>query len=340
MASPPGSFSSLPNPKKRASMSSQLSNAKRPKVHPLRQTSFVAPNVNDSAVHSARSETGSMVSATSSRMPGRGRGRPRKSLPAQAINANENKSTAGDGGSQVGGTKGGRGGAKSVVSGRGEGDDEQDDEDDDENENEGEEMLEGEDEVALRRAEGERQQRLMGAFDDDQISRYSEFRKFTLPKKDVRRIINQVMSQSSTDKVVETVRWTGKLFVGILIEGARDVQREYAQAYERTREAEAHWRLAELARLKARKEAGGMSEDQEALVDRDITRLGKEKDMYIPNPHRGGLLPDHLREALRRYQADGESGGAGFQGSSHNLLGVPGSAPYRVGSGVGRRLFR
>jgi transcription initiation factor TFIID subunit 11 len=282
-----------------------------------------------------------MVSATSSRIPGRGRGRPRKSLPAQAINASENKSTVGDGGSQVGGAKGARGGAKSVVSARGDGDDEQDDEDDDENENEGEELeMEGEDEVALRRAEGERQQRLMGAFDDDQVSRYSEFRKFTLPKKDVRRIINQVMSQSSTDKVVETVRWTGKLFVGILIEGARDVQREYAHAYERTREVEKQWRLDELARLKAKKEAGEVTEDQKALVDRDITRLEKEKDQYIPNPHKGGLLPDHLREALRRYQADGESGGAGFQGSSHNLLGVPGSAAYRVGSGVGRRLFR
>lgn len=64
-------------------------------------------------------------------------------------------------------------------------------------------------------------------------------------------------------------------------------------------------------------------------------------DEYIPNPHKAGLLPDHLREALRRYRADGEGGGAGFEGLSHGLLGIAGSATWRVGDGAtARRLFR
>ncbi|RHZ48941.1 uncharacterized protein CDV56_106381 [Aspergillus thermomutatus] len=40
-----------------------------------------------------------------------------------------------------------------------------------------------------------------------------------------------------------------------------------------------------------------------------------------PNPHRGQLLPSHLREALRRYKRDSEGGGVGFSGLSMGNLG-------------------
>lgn len=48
------------------------------------------------------------------------------------------------------------------------------------------------------------------------------------------------------------------------------------------------------------------------------------------------LLPDHLREALRRIQRDGDGGGTGMAGLSLGL-GIPGSATARLG---GRRLFK
>ena len=50
----------------------------------------------------------------------------------------------------------------------------------------------------------------------------------------------------------------------------------------------------------------------------------------------GPLLPDHLREALRRHKRDGEGGGTGLQGVSTGL-GMPGSGSARLG---GKRLFR
>lgn len=49
----------------------------------------------------------------------------------------------------------------------------------------------------------------------------------------------------------------------------------------------------------------------------------------------GPLLPDHFREALRRYKRDGEGGGTGVAGMSLGL-GVVG---VRVARRGGSRLF-
>ncbi|ETN36805.1 uncharacterized protein HMPREF1541_09083 [Cyphellophora europaea CBS 101466] len=343
--SPPSPFPpTLPNPKKRPSMSSQTSTtsaAKRRQLHPLRQTSFPAAvaGAYDSAITpSARSETGSIAnstfSATSSKVPGRGRGRPKKNAPLPADKDDTARSTT---------TKGGA--AKSVVSGKSgarseAGGDEDEDDDDEEVEVEiTADEKKREEEEDTRRADRERM--LASAFNEEQRTRYTQYRSWKIEPKNVRRIINQVMSQSSVDRVVSTVSWTSKLFAGLLVEGARDVQKEWAEAYDKTREEEKKWRRAELERLLLKREEGGMGEQEKVLVQRDIERLKKESEEYIPNPHRGGLLPDHLREALRRYKADGEGFGAGMQGSSHSLLGVPGSVAYRAGDGTtGRRLFR
>jgi transcription initiation factor TFIID subunit 11 len=59
-----------------------------------------------------------------------------------------------------------------------------------------------------------------------------------------------------------------------------------------------------------------------------------------PNPHKGQLLPAHLREALRRSKRDGEGGGVGFSGMSLDNLGVKGSVTWNAGPVGGRRIFR
>ena len=50
----------------------------------------------------------------------------------------------------------------------------------------------------------------------------------------------------------------------------------------------------------------------------------------------GPILPDHVREAFRRFRRDGEGGGAGVEGRSVGL-GLTGAGSARL---RGRRLFK
>lgn len=125
-SSPPAPIhASLPNPKKRPSLGPPLASpsggpsyaVKRPKLHPLRQTSYPDPNaIPFSAAPSARSETGSLVSGISSRAgntPGSGekrrRGRPKKRDSTQA---------AQDGSQSAGVASGDRDDARTLISAR------------------------------------------------------------------------------------------------------------------------------------------------------------------------------------------------------------------------------
>lgn len=355
-SSPPPPFSAgLPNPKKRASMSSQASApgaSKRPKLHPLRQTSFPAQDASGrygSAVTSARSETGSVAtslhSGVSGKVTGRGRGRPRKSAQLNQEDVRTAHPAPNDATSQVDGESRTAGrGTKSVVSARsGAAEQEEDDEGDID------ELVENMDEQERRQAEEEetrqeqRRERLADTLDADQYARYNQWRALSLNNSTVKRLVNSIVSQSVTSAPLQAIRIYGKWFVGEIVERAREVQVECAKAYEETRQKEREWREAELVKLeeKLKLKDGEVNDQQSRLLVRKVERLKKEVKDYIPNPHKGGLLPDHLREAVRRYKTDGEGGGVGFQGMSHGLLGVPGAAAWRVGDGAsGKRLFR
>lgn len=328
-------------------MSSQASASgrdKRPKIHPLRQTSFPA---SQSAIHSARSETGSvtnsLVSAVSNKVPGRGRGRPRKS--AQIAEADVRSATAGagaDNASQIDGDGRAKSRAKSVISAK-SGNNEQ--EEDDEGDIDG--MLENMDEQERRQAEEEefrqeqRRERLAETLDPDQYSRYNAWRALSLNTSTVKRLVNSIVSQSVTSAPLQAIKIYGKWFVGEIVERAREVQGEWAKAYDETRKIEKQSRQKALEALEEKQKAGNLSDQESRLNAKAIEKLKKEVDEYIPNPHRAGLLPDHLREALRRYKVDGEGGGVGFHGQSHGLLGVHGAATWRIGDGAtGKRLFR
>ena len=115
------------------------------------------------------------------------------------------------------------------------------------------------------------------------------------------KITNQTLSQSVPASIVTTINGYTKVFIGELIERARDVQTE--------------WLAAEPTYFNGepKKASDGLG--------------AEERD-------RGPLLPDHLREALRRYKRDREGGSAGFQGVS---LGGKDIVASRTG---GKRLFR
>jgi transcription initiation factor TFIID subunit 11 len=186
-----------------------------------------------------------------------------------------------------------------------------------------------------------RRERLADVLDPDAYNRYNQWRALSLQPATVRRIVNSIVSQSVAPGPLQATRIYGKWFVGEIVERAREVQQEWAKAYDVTRQVEQETRQRELERLEKKQKDGDTTDQQLRSIAKDIERLKREAKEYIPNPHRGGLLPDHLREALRRYKADGEGGGVGFEGLSHGLLGVGGSASWRVGDGAsGRRLFK
>ncbi|RMZ81611.1 hypothetical protein DV737_g2454, partial [Chaetothyriales sp. CBS 132003] len=177
--------------------------------------------------------------------------------------------------------------------------------------------------------------------DPDASARYAAYLSAKLDGTTIKRMANATCSQSLTKNPLWAIAFYTKYFTAEILERAREVQAEYAKAYETTREAQAKWRVDELARLEKKEAEGGLGVQEKMLAQRDIARLKKEVKEYLPNPHRGGLLPDHLREALRRYRADGEGGGVGLEGLSHPLLGLQGAKVWRVGDGTApRRLFR
>ena len=377
-SSPPTPLhTSLSNPKKRPSIGlhalTTQPDSKRQKVlpHPLRQSSYpdpAAPGFYISRTpNSARSETGSVanslvsgsvVSATKSKRP---RGRPRKSAQPndEDVEATQNtesaslRATAADGRSQVSARSGAH-------------NDEADDGDDDDDDLVDALPLNEQEKVRRKEQDNRdhaRTRRLYEALTKEQQDRFDIFTRSKFSKNALRKIVNQTVSQSVTANPLLAIGLYSKHFAGEIIVKACDVQKEWAkardiamqeekQARDSTRQA-MEYRIAELRKQNmshnAPKDDGTPPIDYRANameinnLSTELHRLREEEKRTPPiaNEHRGSLLPQHLREALRRYKADGEGGGVGFAGMSNHLIGVPGSATWRVGQGLGgRRLFR
>lgn len=135
---------------------------------------------------------------------------------------------------------------------------------------------------------------------------YAAFAAAKLKTEVVRRLTNQTLSQSVPASVVTTINSYTKLFVGELVGRALQVQEEWVAAAEK------------LATEEANPTFGREAEGEAKVAERD----------------RGPLVPDHLREALRRYKRDREGGTVGFTG-----LSLEGRERAAVRGG-GRRLFR
>ena len=79
---------------------------------------------------------------------------------------------------------------------------------------------------------------------------------------------------------------------------------------------------------------------QSTVADTPPESPSKKTRRLPPNPHRGPLMPSHLREALRRNKRAAEGGNVGFSGLSMKGYGVKGSLSWTVRGGGGRRLFK
>lgn len=239
-------------------------------------------------------------------------------------------------------------------------------------------------------------------------TRYEAYKRMKFKDNVLKRIVNQVVSQSVTKGPLLAINIYTKFFAGEIVERARDVQEEWAKAYDLI--LEDRWQVkdweeaadakakveaeAEKAKKEKRSEAPADVKSPDAAKSPDIkvdngsdnsiqadlpaittspaaldsinaniksppsssdnpSPVSPQEKPHIPlshrrlppddlnnptlfqNPHRGGLLPEHLREAVRRYQADGEGGGVGFDGMSLPGLGVRGRRAWAVGKGFG-----
>ena len=194
----------------------------------------------------------------------------------------------------------------------------------------------------------------MSTFTPEQEHRHLMYKRSTLNKTQLKRIVNQTVSQSVTALPLIAIGAYSKFFVGEIVTRALDVQKEWAAAFdaniEKERERE-HRRQRQRESEQEQKRKGdeeakekNTSETKAADAKASAAKIDDakvKKTELAPNPHKGGLLPDHLRDALRRYKAGGEGGGVGFGNTSLGMMGNQGAGTWRVGGGVSaRRLFR
>ncbi|KAI4244190.1 MAG: hypothetical protein LQ352_006904 [Teloschistes flavicans] len=227
--SPPyPSSAALPNPKKRPALSvtSHPPAAKRRKPtnpsqsstpatsHPLRQTSFPpeesAIDTGERSPSVGSNITGyrSAMTSVAGKPPPKKRGRKRKIDQASLISGDKAP-------------------AKDASSAAGPLADEPEEDDDEADADEG---VSAEQDKEQKRKDIANLSVLVAAFNPDQNYRYEAMRRTKFRKEVLRRIVNQTVSQSVPPSVVTAISGYTKLWVGTLIERARDVQEQNATA--------------------------------------------------------------------------------------------------------------
>lgn len=232
-----------------------------------------------------------------------------------------------------------------------------------------------------------------------QLERHGTWKRAKLKTNNVRTLVNQTLSQSVPANVITVVAAYTKMFAGLIVEGARDVQAEWLAVAEKRPDGEDNHVAKKLrgegsearekarvdgekAKEKATEDGGNGEKADEMEVDAEVTVKNEDESPKANDvPHtedtqpdtaddanaangddsttngkgeattavleasmgvrrqieevdRGPLLPDHLREALRRYKKAQYGGTVGFTGLS---LEGKDNAAARMG---GRKLFK
>ena len=226
---------------------------------------------------------------------------------------------------------------------------------------------------AAKRQEQRYHAMLVDAFSKEQADRYVMWRRVKLKTGIVKKLINQTLSQSVPSPIVTSVNAYTKVFIGELVEMARDVQEEWLAAERMSKDPKHPGAVVPVqiqqpqSNVEGVNGVNGVSDltptDQSAdtsgktMSNNALTaspqalsqgtefsavspdgghdrEQGKPSKLNVDERDRGPLTPDHLREALRRYKKDREGGSAGFQG-----LSMLGREPTASRAG-GKRLLR
>ncbi|KAI1100269.1 TAFII28-domain-containing protein [Jackrogersella minutella] len=334
MASPPYAYSpagspphsSVPLPSKKrgstaADLSVQPSSIKRRKAstmsiasqgssHPLRQTSFPpdesqVQTFSPSYRRSPSIDTMSLVSGSQvSGAPGKKK-RGRKSKAERASEAAAEATR--DGTSSVAGGRAGT--VLSNASGNNAGKD-----GDADNQKEEEfEIPENIASMSASRTEAQEKKEetlramLKGRMDPEQFDRYEIWHRLTLKPAEVKRHINSITSQSCPSNVHQMMQTVLKLYLGEIVEEAREVQEEWIN----------------------------LGEKQTDLPDDELQPMNEMSKFRRQAP----LRPEHLREASRRLKASTENGGSVGSLLIWNQQRQSGVERFAVKAG-GRRLFK
>jgi transcription initiation factor TFIID subunit 11 len=341
-----------------------------------------------SAISGTTGNTGGDGGAGKKRKRGekRARGRPPKNGPAGGDDA---RSTTGT--------------LKGAASTTGKADEAEEEDEEDEEDAAGGRALLDENAVVMEDADRRGKEFLLH-MPEWQLERHGTWKRSKLKGPTVRTLVNQTLSQSVPANVITVVQAYTKMFAGLIVEGARDVQAEWLAVAEKRPDGEDNHVAKKLrgegseAAEKDRKEKEKLEEenkkkekfeegetngdnpevmevDTEADVpvkkedasptvndisNSDDTQTEAGDGSTLPNGQhngdgaeaspvleasmgvrrqieevdRGPLLPDHLREALRRYKKAQYGGTVGFTGLS---LEGKDNAAARMG---GRKLFK
>lgn len=178
------------------------------------------------------------------------------------------------------------------------------------------------------------------------------------------QITNQTLSQSVPPSVITTINGYTKVFIGLLVERARSIQQQEAtppptppappapSSFPPKSAHDPNSIPPSSNTLPNSSDSGSFhnntnksdgvngteivrGEDQNAGSGQPKKTAQQQQPPAPPPRDLGPLLPDHLREAIRRFRRDGEGDGTGMGGWSLGM-GMPGKAAARRN---GKRLF-
>jgi transcription initiation factor TFIID subunit 11 len=391
-----------PKPRRKPSTASATSSS-----HPLRQTSFPPPEgygSNHNAMYSPEgsadfsdSEITSAISGMTGNAGGDGNGAGKKRKRGEKRARGRPPKNAAAGGDDARSTTGTLKGAASTT-GKAAEEAEEEEEEDEEDAAGGRGLID--ENAVLMEETDKRGKEFLVHMPEWQLERHGTWKRSKLKQPTVKTLVNQTLSQSVPQNVILVVQAYTKMFAGLIIEGARDVQAEWAAVAEKRPDGEdnhvlktlrgegsevaAKDRIEKEKKNKEEAKQGETNGDNPEAMDVDadadvpvkkedddsptVNGLSNSEDTQTeagdsstqPNGHQNGdeekappvleasmgvrrqieevdlgpLLPDHLREALRRYKKAQYGGTVGFTGLS---LEGKNNAAARMG---GRKLFK